>query len=142
MSAPDPTPDQVSAYLGEVRKLVTERDELVSSAATFAVDVRVFNAAQDRLAERTPALLAAVEAVLAHHQPGRVLITGALCPRHENHRRFSITGTEAASVRDCPDCAAAVWTSCAGCGPQMPLDSCPARTAISAALLGEVQSGA
>ena len=84
-----------------------------------------------------PRLLAAVEAVLAQHQPGRVLITGALCPRHENHRHFSITGTEAASVRDCPDCAASVWTSCAGCPPQMPLDSCPVRSAISAALMDE-----
>ena len=84
-----------------------------------------------------PRLFAAVQKVLAQHQPGRTVVTGALCPRHENHRHFSITGTEAASVRDCPDCAAAVWTSCAGCAPQMPLESCPARTVIIGELLGE-----
>lgn len=110
----DPAPDQVSAYLDDAQKRWDTFGE----------------------ADSLPRLLKALNAVLAQHQPGRVLITGALCPRHENHRHFSITGTEAASVRDCPDCAAAVWTSCAGCGPQMPLDSCPARTAISAALLG------
>lgn len=110
------TPDPIAAYLADLRK----RNLVFGEGAA-----------------EVPRLLAAVEAVLAQHQPGRVLITGALCPQHENHRYFSITGTEAASVRDCPDCAAAVWTSCAGCGPQMPLDSCPARTAISAALLGE-----
>ena len=43
----------------------------------------------------------------------------------------------AADVTACPDCPATVYVSCAGCGPHVPLDSCPVRTAISAALLGE-----
>jgi hypothetical protein len=124
--------DRAAAYLAEVRERTERPVAHVTSLPISHDGVRgLMESAGD-----VPRLLAAVEAVLAQHQPGRVLITGALCPRHENHRHFSITGTEAASVRDCPDCAAAVWTSCAGCGPQMPLDSCPARTAISAALLG------
>jgi hypothetical protein len=109
------TPDPLAAYLNNLGKR---------------------NRAFGEGAEEIPRLVAALEKVLEQHQPGRVLITGALCPRHENHRYFSITGSEAASVRDCPDCAAAVWVSCAGCAPQIPVDSCPARTAISAALLG------
>lgn len=86
-------------------------------------------------------LVAALEAVLKQHQRGRVVIVGALCPRHESHRHFSITGSEAADVAACPECAAMVYNSCTGCGPQVPLDSCPAVRAISAALLGEEGPG-
>jgi hypothetical protein len=127
------TEDRVAAYLAEVRER-TERP--VPHATSLPIGHAGVRTLMESAAD-VPRLLAAVKAALVQHQPGRVLITGALCPRHENHRHFSITGTEAASVRDCPDCAAAVWTSCAGCAPQMPLDSCPVRTAISAALLGE-----
>lgn len=55
--------DPVAAYLAEVRRLVSQRDELVNRVT--AVGVPEFNAAQDRLAERTPPLLTALEAVLA-----------------------------------------------------------------------------
>jgi hypothetical protein len=84
-----------------------------------------------------PRLVAAVVAILAQHQPGRIVLLGALCSRHEAHRLFSITAEEAADVRDCPDCAAAVFASCTGCGAGMRLDSCPARMAITRELTGE-----
>lgn len=84
-----------------------------------------------------PRLFAAVQKVLAQHQPGRVLILGALCPAHEDYRYFSITSTEAANVGACQDCAATVHDSCAGCGPQVRLDSCPVRAIITRELLGK-----
>ena len=84
----------------------------------------------------------AVEAVLAQHQPGRVVVLGALCSRHEAHRHFSITSTEAADVTACQDCAATVYVYCTGCGPSASLDSCPARTAISRELPREGKPGA
>ena len=82
-------------------------------------------------------LLAAVEALLAPHQPGCAVILGALCLYHAGHRFFSITSAEAADVAACPDCTATVYVSCAGCGTQVPLDSCPVRSAATTALLRE-----
>jgi len=82
-------------------------------------------------------LVAAVDAILAQHQPGPVVVLGALCPRHEAHRHFSITSAEVADVTACPDCPATVYVSCAGCGRPVRLDSCPARSAITRALTGE-----
>ena len=84
-----------------------------------------------------PRLVAALEAVLKLHQPGRVMILGALCKRHESHRHFSITSTEADSVRACQDCTATVYRSCTGCGPQVSVDACPNRAAITAALIAK-----
>lgn len=103
--------DRLAAALGEIRDREQSRD--------------------------VPVLVAAVEAVLKDHQPGRVTVLGSLCERHENHRHFSITATEAADVRACQACAATVYDSCTGCGPQVPVDRCPARNAITRALLGE-----
>ena len=74
-------------------------------------------------------------AVLNQHRAGRVAVFGDLCARHKDHRHFSITSTEGADVAACPACAATVYTECAGCGPGMRLDTCPARGAISGALL-------
>jgi hypothetical protein len=77
------TPDPVAAYLVEVRELIGKRDELVARMQVAAVDVREFNAAQDRLAEHGPRLLAAVEAVLkladdwGTDRPGDSPVTGA-----------------------------------------------------------------
>ena len=79
----------------------------------------------------------AAAAVLANHQPGPVVILGRLCRRHENHRHFSITRTEADDVRACPDCTASVYTSCTGCNPQVSVDTCPDRLAITRALNGD-----
>jgi hypothetical protein len=89
-----------------------------------------------------PRLLAVADAVLDLHKPGRVTIVGALCPEHENHRFFSITRTEAADVAACPDCAGAVYETCAGCGTSARLDRCPTREAVSRALgIGQISSG-
>jgi hypothetical protein len=88
-----------------------------------------------------PRLLAAVEAALKLHGPGCVTILGALCKRHENHRFFSITATEADDVRACRDCEATVYTSCAGCGTGASVEACPTRAAITTALAGEEADG-
>ncbi len=108
----------------------------------LAREVRVWDDAVFISAARTamPRLVAAAEAVLARHGPGRITILGKLCERHESHRFFSITRTEAAGVEACPDCPASVYVSCAGCGPQVRLDSCPDRAAITSALTGEERS--
>ena len=91
---------------------------------------------QQANAERGFALLGALEAVLARHQPGRVMILGKLCRKHEDYRHFSISATEADEVGQCPACMATVYVSCTGCGVPRPLDDCPDRRAISAALTG------
>ena len=127
------TDDRLAAYLEEVRirARLAAPGMFKSSALESAGDV--------------PRLLAAIEGVLDLHQRGRSVILGALCPRHKSHRYFSITRTEAADVVACQACEATVYDSCTGCGPQMwqmSLGSCPARTAISAALLGEEESDA
>jgi hypothetical protein len=59
--------DTLPAALDEIRELVSERDKLVACAAVAAVSVAEFNAAQDRLAERVPRLLAALDEVLKLH---------------------------------------------------------------------------
>jgi hypothetical protein len=86
--------------------------------------------------QAVPRLLAAAQAALEPHRPGRIVIIGDLCNRHEAHRRFSITSTEAAHIVACADCPATAYLSCDGCGIGMPLDRCPARAAITRALLG------
>lgn len=91
--------------------------------------------------EDIPRLVAAIEAALKPHQPGRVTIYGNLCKLHENHRHFSITRTEADDVRACPDCAATVYPSCTGCGPHVSADACPVREAITTALAGTGKEG-
>lgn len=122
------TPDPLAAELAAIR----ERAAIDNGIAWK----------QGRLsAEVLPRLVAAVERLLKPHQPGRIAILGGLCKRHEAHRYFSITSTEAASVTECPDCTAAAYVSCAGCddgrGAGVALDLCPVRSAISAELLGQ-----
>jgi outer membrane murein-binding lipoprotein Lpp len=53
-----------ASLLSGIRELIAARDELTARMDWSAVDVSEFNAAQDRLAARVPALLAAVEATL------------------------------------------------------------------------------
>jgi hypothetical protein len=125
------TEDRVAAYLAEVRERSGRPLPHVTSLPIGHEGVQTLMAS----AADVPRLLAAVEAVLARHRAGRIAILGMLCPRHDAHRYFSITHTEAADVAACPQCSATVYDSCAACGPQMRLDSCPVRTAISAALL-------
>ena len=105
----------------------TEVSELGAADAEFIVTART----------AMPRLLKAVDDVLKPHQPGPVTIFGSLCKRHENHRYFSITATEADDVRACPDCEATAYASCSGCGHPVPVDSCPVRAAIGAALTGK-----
>lgn len=118
--------DTLSAELDAIR------DRHWHSFAPGAARARLIEAAED-----VPRLLTAVDAVLAPHQPGPFTIIGKLCKRHESHRYFSITRTEAAGVRDCADCTASLYTSCAGCGQYVSLDSCPVRSPILAALTGK-----
>lgn len=126
--------DAVTTYLAEVR----ERSDRPLGPGVGALPIS--NEAVRHLMESAadvPHLLAAVEAVLKPHQRGPIVILGALCPRHENHRYFSITAVEAADVIACPECTATVRDSCAYCGPQVPREACPVRAAISRALLSE-----
>ena len=89
---------------------------------------------------RITSLLAAIEAVLELHQPGRIKVFGYTCKSHEQHRFFSITSTEAGDVRACGQCTATVYNACTGCGPQVSVDACPVREAITAALTGDSES--
>jgi hypothetical protein len=62
--APDPAVP-AAAILADTRKLIRARDELVARMHPGrSYGAAEFSAAQDRLAERVPLLLAAVEAVL------------------------------------------------------------------------------
>jgi hypothetical protein len=127
----EPTRARVTAYLAGVRQRSECPVPHVTSLPISHDGVRsLMESAGD-----VPRLLTAVEAVLAQHQPGRIVILGALCPRHENHRHFSITSLEAADVVACEECAATVYDSCAGCGPQISLDLCPTRAVIATAVL-------
>lgn len=82
-----------------------------------------------------PRLRAALDAVLALHQPGPAVVLGALCRDHRVLRNFSITAAEADRLRDCPRCSATVTLSC-GCGHH-DVESCPHRVAITRELLGK-----
>jgi hypothetical protein len=88
--------------------------------------------------------IAALDAVLELHGPGPITIlgSGSLCRRHESSRFFSITTAEADAIRACPDCAAATWVSCAGCGPSVDVDECPTRAVIARELTAERGDGA
>ena len=125
MAMPDPTPppDPVAAYLEQAR----------SAAAPF----RFSSAPEGRLAGYLLHAAAAVEAVLRPHQPGRIVIMGALCAAHEAHRHFSITGTEAQAVRDCPECAGEPFVICTGCAGATAFTDCPVRKVVAVELLGE-----
>ena len=119
--------DKLTAALDEIR-------ERRLSLADWGVPAK----AQERrqLAhDDVPRLLAALDAVLGKHKPGRIVVRGgALCAAHENHRYFSITAAEARAVDECPDCPATTFRVCDYRGDPWP---CPEYSAISAALLGE-----
>ena len=63
-------PDDPSAALEEIKGLITRRDQLLARIDNSPYDAGLreaeerFNAAQDKLAARTPLLVAALEAVL------------------------------------------------------------------------------
>jgi hypothetical protein len=57
-----------AAVLTPYRELVKARDDLAARMDWSAAELPEFNAAQDKLAARVPALLAALEAALKHHR--------------------------------------------------------------------------
>lgn len=62
---PETTTDEVAAALAGIRELIAAQDELVDRGRQReAIPLIEFNAAQDRLAERVPPLLAALEAAV------------------------------------------------------------------------------
>ena len=95
--------DKVAAALAGMRE---RNDQWIASMALTEASVNDSPFGDLRRA------LAAVEAVLEMHQPGRIMVLGALCKDHEGYRHFSITSTEAARNRACPDCAATANVSC------------------------------
>ena len=125
--------DDPTAILAAIRDRAGVFAKLGPPRPALGFGSEVYNAAIAS-AEDAPSLLAAIEAVLKLHQPGPVTIIGTLCKRHSNHRYFSITSTEAEDVRACQDCEAMVYRSCSGCGHPAPVDMCPVREAIRAAL--------
>jgi hypothetical protein len=108
---------------------VCRRSPVASPVADSAMDV--------------PVLAAVIDAVLELHGPGPITIlgSGSLCRHHESSRFFSITIAEADAIRACPDCAAATWVSCAGCGPSVDVDECPTRAVIARELTAERGDG-
>ena len=131
--APDPSPVPASATLAAIR------DEALCSIA-YADDHACPDAGSSCSAHNALRLLVAVERVLELHQPGRIKVFGYTCKSHEQHRFFSITSTEAGDVRACGQCTATVYNACTGCGPQVSVDACPVREAITAALTGDSES--
>jgi hypothetical protein len=58
-------PDDLTALLEQIQKLIAARDELIPSMNwDDPADVARFNARQDKVAARVPSLVAALEAVL------------------------------------------------------------------------------
>jgi hypothetical protein len=150
MATTETTTDPVAARLAEdkaaAEKLLTAAGHVQEALAVPGLLGRYMPGWDlwgdvEKAAIRWAAAVAALEKVLAQHQPGPFVILGALCPRHETHRHFSITSAEAAGIVACQECKATVYNSCAGCGPRVRLDSCPERAAIKAGLLGESADG-
>ena len=142
----EPCGDPVSVTLAEAKRIA----DTLAFACRIPDKVPDFTACGGPAAEAywayfTPAritsLLAAIEAVLELHQPGRIKVFGYTCKSHEQHRFFSITSTEAGDVRACGQCTATVYNACTGCGPQVSVDACPVREAVTTALTGDSETG-
>ena len=122
-----------AAYLAEVRGLIGARDDLITRMKVAAVPAQEFNVVQDRLAERTAPLAAALEAVLAHHNPSGLHRETVACPEHKLN---SFGRPNQATFSGCPECRhverARCWYS--GCPDEWP---CPTYRDLRAALLGE-----
>jgi len=137
-----PDGDPVSVTLAEAKRIA----DTLAFACRIPDKVPDFTACGGPAAEAywayfTPAritsLLAAIEAVLELHQPGRTKVFGYTRKSYEQHRFFSITSTEAGDVRACGQCTATVYNACTGCGPQVSVDACPVREAVTTALTGQ-----
>jgi hypothetical protein len=134
--------DRLAAELAAIRELLGERAALAVKAMVPERDTGQYVreiALAVTLAGYVFPLLVAVEAVLELHQPGPVLLLGALCKNHAEYRFFSIDSTEQERLRACPDCQAVLRIHCT-CGSGR-FDRCRARVAITSALLGEENPG-
>jgi hypothetical protein len=126
-----PDTDRLDAELAAIRQ---RSDRPLDHVGSLPISNPAVRGLMESCAD-VPRLLAVVEAALAPHEPGRRIVFGSLCDRHETHRFFSITATEAADVTGCPDCTATVYASCRACGDHVRLDSCPVREAVASELL-------
>lgn len=131
-----PLPDDLlSAALAEIRDLISTQNALIERMRTEAVGIHVFNASQDRLAERVPRLLAAVDAVLALHKPEDEVIYTA-CAAHV------ITGPSGRDplrfdkMASCPDCRRRTVPTCSHC-EHVDEWPCPTYEAIARELTGK-----
>ena len=136
------TDDPASAALAAIRADIGARDDLITRMQPGrSYPVAEFNGAQDRLAERVPSLLAAVERVLELHRkqdkPVRSWDLDLRCAAHDWTKRV-IRSFDA--VRDCPDCRYTEYYACSHC--RCPDDAwpCPTVRAITAELAGDSES--
>jgi hypothetical protein len=125
---PETKVTDLSAELGTIREMAAQiTDDHTEADCAADLGVRCTGHDAERMAD-------ALDAVLERHRPGRYVVLGGTCLVHENHRHFSITAIEAASVDNCQDCEATTYLSCAVCGDHVPLVRCPDRAAITEAL--------
>lgn len=140
--------DDVTGQLDRISDLIGTRNEARAVSPDLlpphllAVLRSADAAATSRLADRVPALLAALNAVRAlHHRAGKPVRCYGQEGRCEVHRRPSgelgtVRGASerARSVRDCPDCTYREVWYCTGCEhEEWP---CPTERAIRSALTG------
>jgi hypothetical protein len=135
--------------------MASETDHLAACLAEVSEDVRLAAAAvaNERLAPSArreaarelahwaPRLVAAVEAVLARHQPKTVTVR-QLCLRHASGGWDGVR-TVGQQFGACPDCTEREQVTCTGCDPICPDDNawekCPERAAD--ALQGTAHQG-
>ena len=135
------TDDPASAALAAIRADIGARDDLITRMQPGrSYPVAEFNGAQDRLAERVPSLLAAVERVLElHRRRGTPVRTHRICAKH------APWGNDEGHTAACPDCTVTEKWVCAepSCRCWCPDDDgwpCPTVRAITAALAGDGES--
>jgi len=129
------TPGPLAAALAAIREDVSAADALAARMKSGGgVRVAEFNAAQDRLARHVPALLKAVEAVLALHRPDGYSLAVRPCEHHSVTRTDLAAADLAAAQRACPDCRVTEYARCwqHGCPGPWP---CPTYSALAAELL-------
>jgi len=125
----DGTMDPVAAELTAIR----ERSEHMRSRYGHVGGLLALAGAKDDV----PRLLAAVEAVLAFHQPKTVTVRRFCGPHASLARIAEVTGAE---IVACPDCSDNEVVTCTGCDPVCPDDNfwpCATVRAITTELLGE-----
>jgi hypothetical protein len=128
--------DPLSAALAPIREMIGTRDALIDRMRTTAVGVLEFNKVQDGLADHTPALLAAVDKVLALHAPRSDRVLGSSCFTHRTalNTMLPVPGCKEC-VQDrqrevCPECRDEY-------GDPVLFQDCRARAAVLAELTGK-----